>query len=119
LSLERPAPGSEDPRLIGSLGGPDPGIEAVDSRETLRVVLAGLPARERRIIAFRYFADMSQAQIGAEIGVSQMQVSRLLAQILTRLRDGMLAAPDSAAVEAGPAGVTPQVPYADPSSGGR
>jgi RNA polymerase sigma-B factor len=119
LSLERPAPGSEDLRLIGSLGGPDPGIEAVDSRETLRVVLVGLPARERRIIALRYFADMSQDQIGAEIGVSQMQVSRLLAQILTRLRDGMLAAPDSAAVEAGPAGVMPQVPYADPSSGGR
>jgi len=36
----------------------------------------------------RYFGDMSQAQIAAEIGVSQMHVSRLLTQSLTRLRAG-------------------------------
>ena len=118
LSLEQPASGSEGLRLIDSLGGSDAGIEAVDRRETIRAGLAGLPARERRIIVLRYYADMTQTQIAAEIGVSQMHVSRLLAQTLTQLRDGMLAnSTDTAAARPGPA----DVPYrsidgsADPS----
>jgi RNA polymerase sigma-B factor len=118
LSFEQPASDNEDRRLIDSLGGPDPGIEAVDRRETLRRRLAELPERERRIIALRYFADMTQAQIAAGIGMSQMQVSRLLAQSLTRLRDGLLADGDRAAVRTGPVAVVHQVTYAgdaDPS----
>ena len=94
LSFERAAPGSDDLRLIDSLGGPDPGIEAVDRRETLRLRLAELPERERRIITLRYFGGMTQAQIAAEVGVSQMQISRLLSQSLIRLHDGMLADAD-------------------------
>ena len=98
LSFERAAPGSEDLRLIDSLGAPDPGIEAVDQRETLRLRLAELPERERRIITLRYFGGLTQAQIAAEVGVSQMQISRLLSQSLSRLHDGMLADADLALV---------------------
>ena len=50
----------------------------------------------RSTITLRYFADMTQAQIAAEVGVSQMQISRLLARSLTRPHEGMLA---SAAVQ--------------------
>jgi RNA polymerase sigma-B factor len=71
------------------LGGPDPDLAAVDNRETLRALLARLPAREQRILALRFDADMSQAQIAAAIGISQMHVSRLIAKCLTQLHDGL------------------------------
>ncbi|MEY9893588.1 RNA polymerase sigma factor (sigma-70 family) [Catenulispora sp. MAP5-51] len=45
-----------------------------------------LTGREKRILLMRYFRNMSQAEIGAELHVSQMQVSRLLSQILERPR---------------------------------
>ena len=69
------------------MGGEDPGIDLVVDREALKPVLEELSARHKRILLMRYFRNMSQAEIGAEIGVSQMQVSRLLTQILDRLRD--------------------------------
>jgi RNA polymerase sigma-B factor len=84
LSFQQPSPRGEL-LLIDSLGRADPGIEAVDARETLRQRLADLPARDRRIIGLRFFAELTQAQIAADIGISQMQVSRLLASALTRL----------------------------------
>ena len=89
LSLERPTPGGENLRLTDSLGGPDPRIDAISSHDVLRRRLAELPERERRIIALRYVAQMTQTEIAAEIGVSQVQISRLLARSLTRLRDEM------------------------------
>jgi RNA polymerase sigma-B factor len=91
LSLDQPASNNEDLTLTDSLGGCDPAIEAVDTRETLRVRLAQLPERERRIIVLRYFGELTQAQIAADIGVSQMQISRLLARSLAQLQQGMLA----------------------------
>lgn len=101
LSFERPVSGSEDLHLIDSLGGPDPEIEAVDRREILRRPLAGLPERERRIITLRYVAQMTQAEIAAHIGVSQMHVSRLLARSLTQLRAAILADDQPAAGQPG------------------
>jgi len=69
------------------LGADDPGIQKVVDREALKPLLARLTPREKRILLMRFFRTMSQAQIGAELGVSQMQVSRLLAQILGRLQE--------------------------------
>jgi RNA polymerase sigma-B factor len=105
LTFRRPASGIEDLRPIDSLGGPDFGIKAFDKRETIRLRLAELPERKRRIITLRCIAGMTQAKIAAEIGGSQMQISPAAGLTLTRLRDGMLADTGSAAVEAGPAGV--------------
>jgi RNA polymerase sigma-B factor len=68
------------------IGAQDPGMQNVVERETLRPLLAGLPARDKRILHLSFFGDMSQAQIGSELGVSQMQISRLLSSILLRLR---------------------------------
>ena len=87
----------------------DPGIDAVDRRETLRRALAALPVRERRIIGLRFVADLTQGQIAARIGVSQMHVSRLLTSSLTRLRDGMHADLDSPAPSASRAQAARQV----------
>jgi RNA polymerase sigma-B factor len=61
----------------------------VEYRESLKPLLAKLPARERRIIMLRFFGNLTQSQIGEEIGISQMHVSRLLTKTLTQLRDGL------------------------------
>jgi len=92
-SLEMATSGGGQPRLplVDTLGGIDPRIDAIGDRLALRPLLAALPARQRRILAMRYFGEMTQAEIAAQIGVSQMHISRLLAATLTQLRGGMLA----------------------------
>lgn len=72
------------------IGDIDPRLGLVDDIETLRPLLARLSDRERRILVLRFFDGRTQSQIGAEIGVSQMHVSRLLSRTLEKLRAGML-----------------------------
>jgi len=74
------------PLLADLIGADDPGLQNVVDRETLRPLLARLLPREKRILLMRFFQGMTQSQIGAELGVSQMQVSRLLTGILDRIR---------------------------------
>jgi RNA polymerase sigma-B factor len=93
VSIQQPAPGHDGLLLIDQLAVTDRGIDAVDNRETLRVLLAALSAREQLVIRMRFLRDMTQAEIAIQIGVSQMQVSRLLARSMTRLHDGMLTGP--------------------------
>ena len=57
----------------------------------LRPLLAALPVRQQHILAMRYAGEMTQAEIAARVGVSQMHVSRLLTSTLRQLRTGMLA----------------------------
>lgn len=90
ISLDAPAgDGSEDdaPSLADTLGGDDLSLEGVEDRESLRPLLAELPARERRILVLRFFGNLTQSQIADEIGISQMHVSRLLARTLAQLRE--------------------------------
>jgi RNA polymerase sigma-B factor len=108
VSIQQPTPGRDDLYLIDLLPVTDDGIEAVDNRETLRVLLAELPDREQRVIRMRFYADMSQSQIAAEIGVSQMHVSRLLTRTLARLHDGILT--DNGAATAAAGGVANRLP---------
>jgi RNA polymerase sigma-B factor len=61
----------------------------VDNRESVKPLLASLPERERKILTMRFFGDMTQSQIAAELGISQMHVSRLLAQTLANLRTAL------------------------------
>lgn len=72
-------------RLAGRLHGEDDALAVVDDRETLRPLLQQLPAREKQILAMRFLRGLSQAQIADELGISQMHVSRLLAQTVGRL----------------------------------
>ncbi len=68
------------------LGGWDPAFGSAEARVALRPLLAGLTPRERQILEMRFVGGCTQAEIGAAVGVTQMQVSRLLTQILARLR---------------------------------
>ncbi|HEV2636012.1 MAG TPA: SigB/SigF/SigG family RNA polymerase sigma factor [Actinocrinis sp.] len=76
------------------LGAEDREIQKIVDRETLRPLLAQLSAREKEILLMTYFQEMTQTQIGAALGVSQMHVSRLLAAILARLRHRVRAEQD-------------------------
>ncbi|MEY9894778.1 RNA polymerase sigma-B factor [Catenulispora sp. MAP12-49] len=79
-----------DGATLGELiGGDDPAYGMIVDRESLKPLLAELDERDKRILLLRYFRTMSQTEIGDEIGVSQMQVSRLLARILGQLREGL------------------------------
>lgn len=93
LSLERLAVGRQHLRLGDMIGPTDVDIDAVDQRETFRALVAALPRRDQYIIALRFVAGLTQTQIAADIGVSQMQVSRLLTRSLAVLRAGMLTDP--------------------------
>jgi RNA polymerase sigma-B factor len=91
VSLSAPAGPDSDLGIADPLGDDDPGMEAVDNRESVKPLLASLPERERRILTMRFFGDMTQSQIAAELGISQMHVSRLLTQTLASLRTALLA----------------------------
>jgi RNA polymerase sigma-B factor len=83
--------GEEDgPSLLDGLGEEDAALDGVEYRESLRPLLARLPPRERRIVLLRFFGGLTQSQIAAEVGISQMHVSRLLARSLAQLRAGLL-----------------------------
>lgn len=92
LSLHTPVAGQENgPEVMDLLGAEDPGLRSVEDRATLRPLIQQLPEREQRIIALRFFGNLTQSQIAGQIGISQMHVSRLLARSLRQLRDGVLA----------------------------
>jgi RNA polymerase sigma-B factor len=80
-----------DGALAERLGYEDVALEGVEYRESLKPLLAKLPPRERRIIMLRFFANMTQSQIGEDVGISQMHVSRLLTRTLAQLREGLIA----------------------------
>lgn len=95
-SLEAPTDGGESAAaptrtLADVMGGPDPAMEAVENLHTLAPLLDELDDRERRILELRFGREMTQSQIGSELGVSQMHISRLLTGTLNKLRRGMLA----------------------------
>ncbi|WP_427154352.1 RNA polymerase sigma factor SigF [Streptomyces sp. TRM70308] len=73
------------------VGDEDPALEAVENLHTLAPLLEQLDERERTLVNLRFGAEMTQAEIGAELGISQMHVSRLLSRMLAKLRRQMLA----------------------------
>ncbi|GLY08679.1 MULTISPECIES: SigB/SigF/SigG family RNA polymerase sigma factor [Actinoplanes] len=72
------------------IGGADHQLDLVDDRTTVEHLLCYLPARERRMLALRFYGNRSQSEIAEEMGISQMHVSRLLARALKWLRAAML-----------------------------
>jgi RNA polymerase sigma-B factor len=88
-SLDVPRAREEDGESVAeSLGAEDRGYQRAEQRATLEPLLAHISERERTVLELRFGADLTQAEIGERIGVSQMQVSRLIRQALTRLRTG-------------------------------
>ena len=92
LSLDAGDSGSGDEPMPVSetLGVEDEGLEGVEYRESLKPMLERLPPREKKILMLRFFKNMTQSEIAAEVGISQMHVSRLLARTLAQLREGLL-----------------------------
>ncbi|GAA1924941.1 RNA polymerase sigma factor SigF [Streptomyces sodiiphilus] len=74
------------PGLIDRIGYEDPELASVEHRELVRHLLVQLPEREQRILMLRYYRNLTQSQISAELGVSQMHISRLLSRSFARLR---------------------------------
>jgi RNA polymerase sigma-B factor len=85
-SLEAVREREDAPGLIERLGYEDPGLTSVEHRALVRHLLVQLPERERHVLLLRYFGNLTQSQISAELGVSQMHISRMLARSVTRLR---------------------------------
>jgi RNA polymerase sigma-B factor len=69
------------------VGIDDEGLQLVEARALLGPMLAKLPERERRILLLRFVDGKTQTEIAEVVGISQMQVSRLVARSLTQLRD--------------------------------
>ncbi|QCQ91360.1 SigB/SigF/SigG family RNA polymerase sigma factor [Rhodococcus sp. SGAir0479] len=88
LSVDAVVGSSESGSTLGDLlGDDDAALTGVEDHETLRVILEGLPARERTVLLLRFFGNQTQSQIASRIGVSQMHVSRILSDTLARLRE--------------------------------
>lgn len=88
VSLDAPRPGAdEDSSAYGdSIGSDDGRYELVELDATLAAVLGHIPPRERMILRMRYVEDLTQTEIAERVGISQMQVSRLLRRSLDQLR---------------------------------
>jgi RNA polymerase sigma-B factor len=72
-----------------TIGVQEGGFERAEERATLGPMFARITERERLVLTLRFAEDLTQAEIGERIGVSQMQVSRLIRQALARLREGV------------------------------
>lgn len=86
LDAPRPAADGERDALVDAIGSLDERLELVEYREAIAGALDALPERERLILWLRFARDQTQSQIAAQLGVSQMQVSRLLRRTIDRLR---------------------------------
>ncbi|MGH3585908.1 MAG: SigB/SigF/SigG family RNA polymerase sigma factor [Pseudonocardia sp.] len=87
-SLDELVAGADTP-LTDTLGCADAELDKVEYRETLAPLLDDLPERERTILLLRFFGNLTQTQIADRVGISQMHVSRLLAQTVAQLRRRM------------------------------
>jgi RNA polymerase sigma-B factor len=88
-SLDRPVNDEAGTSVGDLLGYDDTGQSAAEARVVLASVVRHLKERDRRILLLRFFWGWTQAEIAADIGVTQMQVSRLLSRILSDLRQGI------------------------------
>ncbi len=88
VSLDAPRPGADDSTTAygDSIGSDDERYELVELDATLAAVLGHIPERERLILKMRYVEDLTQTEIAERVGISQMQVSRLLRRSLEQLR---------------------------------
>jgi RNA polymerase sigma-B factor len=81
--------GGDATGLGDRMGSSDPAMEIVENLHALKPLLAELDHRDRRILELRFGQELTQSQIGAELGISQMHVSRLLTRCLAELRRAM------------------------------
>jgi RNA polymerase sigma-B factor len=88
-SLDREIGNGTGLMLADVLADEDGDPQAAEARVLLAPVIRSLSERDRRILYLRFFEDRTQQEIGEEIGVTQMQVSRLLSRITAELRESL------------------------------
>jgi RNA polymerase sigma-B factor len=76
--------------LADRIGYQDHDLEGVEYVESLKPLIAKLPERDRLILSLRFVGNLTQSEIGEQLGISQMHVSRLLSRTLARLRRGLM-----------------------------
>jgi RNA polymerase sigma-B factor len=79
--------------LADTLGDTDDGIDETEYREALKPLIEKLPERERTILLYRFYGNLTQSQIADKVGLSQMHVSRLITHTCERLRGELLQTP--------------------------
>jgi RNA polymerase sigma-B factor len=97
VSLDRPRDDDEDEGMSDTMGAEDPGFRLAEDAATVERLMGVLSDREREVLRLRFEEDLTQSEIGARVGVSQMHISRLIRQAVTRLREAAEEPQDDAA----------------------
>jgi RNA polymerase sigma-B factor len=89
VSLDRPRTeeDEEGDSYADAVGEEDPGYRVAEASATMERLMRVLSEREREVLRLRFEEDLTQSEIGARVGVSQMHVSRLIRQSIARLRE--------------------------------
>jgi RNA polymerase sigma-B factor len=97
-SLETPRGSEAEPgeTLADTVGGEEDGYDRAEERATIARLMRSITPREREVLRLRFEEDLTQAEIGEIIGVSQMQVSRVIRQAVARLRHAARSEPQPA-----------------------
>ncbi|GAA3445970.1 SigB/SigF/SigG family RNA polymerase sigma factor [Planomonospora venezuelensis] len=92
LSLDAPLGTDDDAAALGDvIPDEDDTLAVLVDREAVKPLIDKLPSREKNILLLRFFGNMTQAEIAAEFGISQMHVSRILRKVLDQLREELVA----------------------------
>jgi RNA polymerase sigma-B factor len=90
-SLDSPVTTQDGSASLGDLlGDEDPQLAHVLDMQAVWAHWSGLADREQQLLLMRFYGNMTQAEIGAQLGISQMHVSRLLAEALSYLREHLV-----------------------------
>ena len=106
-SLDAPHDDGDDESgtLVDTIGQQDAGFQLAEDRTTVATAMLALPERDRQVLQLRFFEDRTQSEIASQIGVSQMQISRILRRAITTLNE--LTLPESPGRERPSARLTP------------
>jgi RNA polymerase sigma-B factor len=106
LSLDAPVTDEDDAASLGEMTGQDdPRLQHLVDIESVHAHWAELDDQSQLLLTLRFYGNMTQEQIGERLGVSQMQVSRLLRRALVHLHDRLTALPEPGTAAAAPTGV--------------
>lgn len=87
VSLDVSAHDGDTTTLADTIGNPDPRFERAELSEAIRSACSALTKRELKIVYLRFYKEQTQSEIARELGVTQMQISRLLTKILNILKE--------------------------------
>ncbi len=109
MSLDEPLSGQSGVASLAEiLGEEDPQLEHMLGMQAIATHWSELPLREQQVVVLYYYRGMTQTQIGQQLGISQVQISRLLARALSYLRPRLFGEPEYAASNG------PSAPAQDP-----